>query len=101
MADAIPCGQLKTGIKFMYNWVPMVMCVIIFEIFLTSFNVDRGLAKLRNEKGTEAEAQADKALCKHPKGARNQMVSGAFFQSWIYLKIFKTEVPYGRTYYDL
>lgn len=54
MADAIPCGQLKTGIKFMYNWVPMVMCVIIFEIFLTSFNVDRGLAKLRNEKGTEA-----------------------------------------------
>ena len=35
----------------MYNWVPMIMCAVIFVIFLTSFNLDRDLKKLRAEKG--------------------------------------------------
>ena len=32
----------------------MIMCAIIFVIFLVSFNLDRDLAKLRAEKGIEA-----------------------------------------------
>ena len=42
-----------TAIKFMYNWIPAVMCCIIFIIMAVSFNLDRDLAKLRAEKGIE------------------------------------------------
>ena len=47
-------ASVETAIRFMYNWVPMVMCAIIFIIFVTSFNLDRDLKKLRAEKGIEA-----------------------------------------------
>ena len=47
-------ASVETAIKFMYNWVPMVMCAVIFLIFIFSFNLDRDLAKLRAEKGIEA-----------------------------------------------
>ena len=43
-------AAVETAIRFMYNWVPMVMCAIIFVIFVVSFNLDRDLAKLRTEK---------------------------------------------------
>ena len=42
---------VATAIRVMYNWVPMVMCAVIFVIMVTSFNLDRDLAKLRAEKG--------------------------------------------------
>ena len=47
-------ATVETAIRFMYNWVPMVMCAVIFIIFVTSFNLDRDLAKLRAEKGIDA-----------------------------------------------
>ena len=40
-----------TAIKFMYNWIPMVMCAIITVIMALTFHLDRDLAKLRAEKG--------------------------------------------------
>ena len=40
-----------TAIQFMYNWVPMIMCAVITVIMVVSFNLDRDLANLRNEKG--------------------------------------------------
>ncbi len=40
-----------TAIRFMYNWVPMVMCAVICVIMAVSFNLDRDLEKLRKEKG--------------------------------------------------
>ena len=46
-------AAVETAIKFMYNWVPMVMCAIITVIFVVSFNLDRDLKKLRAEKGIE------------------------------------------------
>lgn len=45
--------SVPTAIRFMYNWVPMVMCAIIFVIMVVSFNLDRDLAKLRAEKGED------------------------------------------------
>ena len=42
-----------TAIKFMYNWIPAIMCAVIFVIMAVSFNLDRDLAKLRAEKGIE------------------------------------------------
>lgn len=47
-------ASVETAIRFMYNWVPMVMCAVIFIIFVTSFNLDRDLKRLRAEKGIEA-----------------------------------------------
>lgn len=47
-------AAVETAIRFMYNWIPMIMCAIIFVIFLVSFNLDRDLARLRAEKGIEA-----------------------------------------------
>lgn len=44
---------VETAIRFMYNWVPMIMCAIIFVIFVVAFNLDRDLKKLREEKGIE------------------------------------------------
>ena len=46
-------ASVETAIRFMYNWVPMVMCAIICVIFVVSFNLDRDLAKLCAEKGIE------------------------------------------------
>ena len=40
-----------TAIKFMYNYIPMVMCAIIFLLMLLFFNLDRDLKKLKEEKG--------------------------------------------------
>jgi len=42
--------SVAAAIKIMYNWVPMIMCVIIFVIMAFSFNLDRDLQKLRAEK---------------------------------------------------
>ena len=42
-----------TAIRFMYNWVPMIMCAIICVIMAVSFNLDRDLEKLRKEKGID------------------------------------------------
>ena len=42
-----------TAIRFMYNWIPAVMCAVIFVIMVVSFNLDRDLEKLRAEKGIE------------------------------------------------
>lgn len=46
-------AAVETAIRFMYNWIPMIMCAVICIIFVTSFNLDRDLAKLRAEKGIE------------------------------------------------
>ena len=46
-----------TAIKFMYNWVPMIMCAVITFVMATSFHLDRDLAKLRAEKGIEENAE--------------------------------------------
>jgi len=40
-----------TAIKFMYNWVPMIMCAIVFVIMAVTFHLDRALKKLQAEKG--------------------------------------------------
>lgn len=42
-----------TAIKFMYNYIPMVMCAVIFVIMLVFFNLERDLTKLKKEKGLE------------------------------------------------
>ena len=42
-----------TAIKFMYNWIPMIMCAIIFVVMLVFFNLEKDLKKLRQEKGLE------------------------------------------------
>ena len=44
---------VMTAIKFMYNWVPMIMCAIIFIIMAVFFNLERDLKKLRAEKGLD------------------------------------------------
>ncbi len=54
--DAMGMAQpeaVLTAIRFMYNWVPMIMCAIIFVIMAVFFNLDRDLKKLRQEKGIE------------------------------------------------
>lgn len=38
-----------TAIKFMYNWIPMIMCAIIFVIMLLFFNLERDLKKLQGK----------------------------------------------------
>lgn len=42
-----------TAIKFMYNYIPMIMCAVIFIMIAVFFNLDRDLAKLKAEKGIE------------------------------------------------
>ena len=42
-----------TAIKFMYNYIPMIMCAVIFVMMLLFFNLDRDLKKLKAEKGIE------------------------------------------------
>lgn len=46
--------SVVTAIRFMYNWVPAIMCALITVIMVVSFNLDRDLARLRAEKETEA-----------------------------------------------
>ena len=40
-----------TAIKFMYNYIPMVMCALIFLLMLLFFNLEKDLKKLKEEKG--------------------------------------------------
>ncbi len=40
-----------TAIKFMYNYIPMIMCALIFLLMLLFFNLERDLKKLKEEKG--------------------------------------------------
>ena len=40
-----------TAIKFMYNYIPMIMCAVIFLLMLIFFNLERDLKKLKAEKG--------------------------------------------------
>ncbi len=40
-----------TAIKFMYNYIPMIMCAVIFLLMLLFFNLERDLKKLKAEKG--------------------------------------------------
>jgi GPH family glycoside/pentoside/hexuronide:cation symporter len=42
-----------TAIKFMYNYIPMIMCAVIFLMMLVFFNLERDLNKLKKEKGIE------------------------------------------------
>lgn len=42
-----------TAIKFMYNYIPMIMCGIIFIMMLLFFNLDKDLKKLKAEKGID------------------------------------------------
>ncbi len=42
-----------TAIKFMYNYIPMIMCAVIFVLMLVFFNLERDLNKLKKEKGIE------------------------------------------------
>ncbi|WP_026658783.1 MFS transporter [Butyrivibrio sp. AC2005] len=42
-----------TAIKFMYNYIPMIMCAVIFVMIAVFFNLDRDLNKLKEEKGIE------------------------------------------------
>lgn len=45
--------SVLTAIKFMYNYIPMIMCVIIFVMMLVFFNLEKDLKKLKEEKGME------------------------------------------------
>ena len=40
-----------TAIQFMYNWIPMIMCAVIFAMMLLFFNLEKDLKKLKAEKG--------------------------------------------------
>lgn len=40
-----------TAIKFMYNYIPAVMCLVIFVMMAVFFNLERDLKKLKQEKG--------------------------------------------------
>lgn len=42
-----------TAIKFMYNYIPAVMCALVFVMMAVFFNLDRDLKKLKKEKGIE------------------------------------------------
>ena len=40
-----------TAIKFMYNYIPMIMCAVIFVMIALFFNLEKDLTKLKAEKG--------------------------------------------------
>lgn len=42
-----------TAIKFMYNYIPMIMCALIFFMMAAFFNLDKDLSRLKAEKGIE------------------------------------------------
>ena len=42
-----------TAIKFMYNYIPTIMCAVVFIMMAVFFHLDRDLKKLKAEKGIE------------------------------------------------
>jgi GPH family glycoside/pentoside/hexuronide:cation symporter len=53
-AQGLPQAEsVITAIKFMYNYIPMIMSGAIFLMMLLFFNLDRDLNKLKAEKGIE------------------------------------------------
>ncbi|MDD3402772.1 MAG: glycoside-pentoside-hexuronide (GPH):cation symporter [Hespellia sp.] len=44
---------VMTAIKFMYNYIPAVICALIFIMMAVFFNLDKDLKKLKAEKGIE------------------------------------------------
>lgn len=40
-----------TAIKFMYNYIPTIMCFLVFIMIAVFFHLDRDLKKLKAEKG--------------------------------------------------
>ncbi|MDD3361427.1 MAG: glycoside-pentoside-hexuronide (GPH):cation symporter [Hespellia sp.] len=44
---------VMTAIKFMYNYIPAVICTLIFIMMAVFFNLDKDLKKLKAEKGIE------------------------------------------------
>lgn len=42
-----------TAIKFMYNYIPMIMCAVVFLMMVLFFRLDKDLKKLKEEKGIE------------------------------------------------
>ncbi len=53
-AQGLPQAEsVITAIKFMYNYIPMIMCGVIFIMMLLFFNLDRDLNNLKAEKGIE------------------------------------------------
>lgn len=42
-----------TAIKFMYNYIPALMCIMVFIMMAVFFNLERDLKKLKMEKGIE------------------------------------------------
>lgn len=42
-----------TAIKFMYNYIPAVICGVVFILIAVFFNLDKDLKKLKAEKGIE------------------------------------------------
>lgn len=44
---AQPVGVI-TAIKFMYNWIPFILCVIVFIIMLLFFDLEKKMKALQN-----------------------------------------------------
>lgn len=42
-----------TAIKFMYNYIPAIICALVFILMAVFFNLDKDLKKLKAEKGME------------------------------------------------
>lgn len=42
--------SVSTAIKFVYNYIPLVMCVAVFIMMLLFFNIDRDIEKLKAER---------------------------------------------------
>lgn len=40
-----------TAIKFMYNYIPAIICILVFIMMIVFFNLDKELKKLKEEKG--------------------------------------------------
>ncbi len=43
--------SVSTAITWVYNWLPLILCAIVFILMLLFFNLDRDLARIRKEKG--------------------------------------------------
>lgn len=40
-----------TAIQFMYNWIPLILCAIVFVIMLFFFDLEKKMKELQNAKG--------------------------------------------------
>ncbi|MCD7884739.1 MAG: MFS transporter [Lachnospiraceae bacterium] len=40
-------AAVSTTIKFIYNWIPFVMCAVVFVVFLLFYHIDKDLPKLQ------------------------------------------------------